>query len=344
MMNLPIDSLASVDETSSVRCPVCCCTNFDIGAEVFDDRYGEPNLYYLARCRHCSHLATAPKLDESQLPSLYGTYYPRKGIRAADVQQTAQAVSAPFARWVRWWQGVDNQGQYMVRRGEHMLDIGCGSGASLLEAQALGAVAFGIEADPNVRAIADQLGLRVHFGSLHDQPFPDQRFELVVLNQVIEHLPEPDMALKLLRERLAPGGRVVLVFPNQGSIWRRLTGMRWIHWHIPYHLHHFDRAGFSRMAQRCGYRVSSVRSITPNLWSVLQLRAVLRPATRGEAHPQWAVRTATAGADGTTPRRASPRRWLLTLALLPLALINRLVDAYGAGDSLLVVLHPESNA
>lgn len=327
--------------TWSMPCPVCEGRTFQSVAHVFDDRYGEPSRYRLARCTQCGHLATAPRLDESALPVLYGTYYPRKGTSPQQVTRTAANATARFARLRRWWQGVNNQGQYLVRPGEIMLDIGCGSGTSLLEAQALGAQAFGIEADPNVRPIAHALGLNIHFGSLHDDPFPDQRFDLVVLNQVIEHLPEPDRALRHLRDRLTQNGRIALVFPNVGSVWRRIAGLRWINWHIPYHLHHFDRAGFARMADRCGYRVHSVRTITPNLWTLLQVRASRTPAQHGVPHPLWAVRPAAVGEGSGATRSAGFKTTLRLLVLLPIALLNRTLDALGLGDSLMVVLHPK---
>ena len=166
-----------------------------------------------------------------------------------------------------------------------MLDVGCGSGLSLLEAKAMGVEAWGIEADPNAQRFADQLGLRIHQGGLQDVPFADVSFDLVILNQVIEHIPEPDKALQIIQQRLTVDGRVVLVFPNVNSLWCKLSRLRWINWHIPFHLHHFTLKTFSRMAERCGYRIVRSRTITPNLWSLLQLRACRQSIVRGETNP-----------------------------------------------------------
>lgn len=323
-----------------LRCPVCAGSGFDTGPEVFDDRYGEPNCYQLARCRSCGHLATAPRLREADLPALYGTYYPRKNISVDDVARDADKIRRPFARFARWWNGTDNQGQYGVRGGEAMLDVGCGSGVSLLEGQALGAVVFGIEADPNVRPIAAVLDLNIHFGSLQDQPFPEQHFDLVVMNQVIEHLPDPDQAIQILRERLTSNGRIVLVFPNTASLWKRLSGSRWINWHIPYHLHHFDRSSFERMARRCGLKIVRSRTITPNVWTVLQLRANRYQAQQGRPSPIWAV--GVKSASESTARTANPLRILLRVSVLAaFAVFNRTVDVLGMGDSLMVELRRE---
>jgi SAM-dependent methyltransferase len=322
----------------SMRCPVCDCNTFVASAEIFDDRYGEPNRYQLARCCECGHLATTPRLREAELSALYGNYYPRKRISAEDVGREAAQVQLPLAGLLRWWNGTDNQGQYSVRAGEVMLDIGCGSGASLLEVQALGASAFGVEADPNVKPIAAALGLNIHFGSLHDQPFPGQCFNLIIMNQVIEHLPEPDHALQTLRERLAPQGRMVLVFPNTASLWRRMFGRRWINWHIPYHLHHFDRVSFARMARNSGFEVIRARTITPNVWTVLQLRASRYRPVLGQPSPIWTVAEKSESMPGTG-RKPNPLRHLLRGSVLGFfALVNRSVDALGLGDSLLVEL------
>jgi SAM-dependent methyltransferase len=335
----------------AMSCPVCDGSEFTLGTDVFDDRYGEPGRFRLAKCRQCDHLATAPRLSEADLPALYGNYYPRKSVAAEDVRSESKAVLGPWARLRRWWMGVDNQGQYTVRPGEVMLDIGCGSGLSLLEAQAMGAQARGVDADPNVRRIADELGVQVHIGSLYDEPFSDERFSLVILNQVIEHMPEPDKTLVRLRSRLGPSGRLVLVFPNVRSFWCRLSGARWINWHVPYHLHHFSREGFTQMAGRCGYRVKAVRTITPNLWTVLQFRASRLNIPRGSPSPLWAVSSPQAAEirdQAVPPARKSLRRVLrrvvLASLMLPLALINRTIDALGWGDSLMVEIVPVEQA
>lgn len=324
-------------------CPVCGGEASAGGRGAFDDRYGHPGAFRIAACAACGHLMTEPRLQESELPALYGNYYPRRHLSARDVAREARGATGRWRAFLRWLSGTDNQGQYRARAGERMLDVGCGAGVSLLEAGALGATAYGVEADPNVQRIAAELGLRIHQGSLHDHPFPDVDFHLIVLNQVIEHIPRPDLALAGLRGQLAPGGRVVLVFPNRRSLWCRLSGARWINWHVPYHLHHFDAASFRRMALRCGYTVAGIRSITPNLWTLLQLRAMRSRPVRGVASALWRV-PAEGGGDAGPATRAWSARAALLSGILLLALPNRVVDAFGCGDSLMVELRPAGPA
>lgn len=91
-----------------IRCVVCDADIPFIGAEAFDDRYGEPNIYRLSCCSNCSHISTMPRLQESDLPQLYGTYYPRKSLAVNDVVIEASKVTRPFAGLTRWWNGTDN--------------------------------------------------------------------------------------------------------------------------------------------------------------------------------------------------------------------------------------------
>jgi SAM-dependent methyltransferase len=287
---------------------------------------------------------TRPSLNESDLADLYGTYYPRKNITSEQVTAQAAKVRRVFSRICRWLKGADNQGQYSALPGEKMLDIGCGSGLSLLEAKALGVDAWGIEADPNAQRFADQLGLRIHQGGLQDAPFADVSFDIVVLNQVIEHIPEPDKALQLIQQRLAANGRVILVFPNVNSLWCKLSGLRWINWHIPYHLHHFTLKTFTRMAERCGYRVVRTRTITPNLWSLLQLRACRQSIVRGETNPMWRVEPSSASTEAPSAIsvRVRIKRLVRVPVMMAIAVVNRLVDSLGYGDSLVVELRPRN--
>lgn len=335
-------ALTEKDTPCPILCPVCTAADVSILRETFDDRYGQPDLFTLVTCKGCGHVMTSPRLAETDLGLLYGTYYPRKHVKVTDIKRQADLSATYFAGLKRWWMGTDNQGQYSARRGESMLDIGCGSGLSLLEAQALGASARGVEADPNVERLAQELKLHIHIGSLFDEPFPGERFDLVTLNQVIEHVPEPDRMLRHLRNRLSTQGRLVLVLPNVQSFWSRVFGARWINWHVPYHLHHFHPKGFAQLAERCGYRVQKSRTITPNLWTLLQLRTLRSEATRGTPSRLWAVAPVDDKASPSVPSagRGTLRRAALIALMVPLGIANRLIDALGWGDSLMVELKP----
>jgi hypothetical protein len=75
--------------------PLCQGEAFLLEVKSFDDRYGEPNA--LACCGACGYLASAPRLREFDLPTLYGTYNPHKNIGANVVVFEAAKVTRAFA-------------------------------------------------------------------------------------------------------------------------------------------------------------------------------------------------------------------------------------------------------
>lgn len=327
------------DIDTTVTC-VCCGATLTCGSEtVFDDRYGHPGSFHLASCVSCDAIETFPRLAEEDLPTLYTCYYPRRNLDPVSVTVPLISPNRWEDRLSRWWQGTDNQGQYYAKPGMSVLDYGCGTGQSLLELRAMGADAYGIEADANVARIAAHHQLQIHIGSIFETPFPGIKFDLIILNQVLEHIPEPVAVLDVLAGRLKIGGRLVVAVPNTGSIYCRLFGRRWVNWHIPYHLHHFNRYCLQALGRRSGWQLLSARTITPNLWTMLQLRVLMSPAQQGVPNPMWSPSASAATSrSGLGMRIAWRVLQVVTRFGMPLmGGLNRLIDHLGMGDSLLFV-------
>jgi SAM-dependent methyltransferase len=330
-------------KTNSISCIACSGAVEPYIGEIWDDRYGCPGKFSVLRCATCGQMVTSPLLAEEDLPALYSQYYPRRETDFDAVRGEADAVLVKGSERKRYWDGSDNQGQYSVGPGQKVLDIGCGSCVSLLEVRNLGGEAWGIETDPNVRAIADHFGLAVHIGSIHDDPFPGVDFDLIVLNQVIEHVPDPVALLKLIQGRLRPDGKIVLAFPNTSSLYKRIFGRRWVNWHIPYHLHHYNKTSFALIAEQAGYDVASTRTITPNVWTILQLRALLQGSAEGQPVAAWAG-ARSAGSSNDPSKVSGKQRLVRAVADWLIGPFNRVVDRLGMGDSLLVELSKNRQA
>jgi ubiquinone/menaquinone biosynthesis C-methylase UbiE len=98
-----------------------------------------------------------------------------------------------------------------------VLDAGCGTGGMMAWAQAeLGAVSLsGVDVSSDaVRTCAGRdPNWSVQLGSVMDMPLPDAGFDLVICNDVIQHLPTDGgdlTALKEIRRVLKPGGLLIL--------------------------------------------------------------------------------------------------------------------------------------
>lgn len=299
---------------------------------LWDDRYGHPGEYTVARCTRCGFMSTEPRLTDADLPDLYARYYPRRRATAEGVRAsaTASGIDTPEGRRRARWITGQWAAHYEVEPGMRVLDYGCGDCTSLLELKALGADPVGIEVDPTVRELAQQLGVKVHVGTLEQLAEPDASFDAVTLSQVIEHVTDPEALLRGLRVKLKPGGRLVLTTPNSRALSRRLLGKKWLHWHIPFHQNHFNADALRRVLDRVAFDVERVSTFTPIPWWEYQVELLLHPPARGRAHAYFergesAIRSSRLGRALYRPGRA------VATALA------RAADAAGRGESLLVV-------
>jgi SAM-dependent methyltransferase len=107
-----------------------------------------------------------------------------------------------------------------ARRPLEILEVGCGTGSNIAMLQRFGQVEA-IEPDDDARAFSERrTGLVIKGGYLPDGvPLDDGRYDLIVLLDVLEHIPDDRAALSGLATKLAPGGRLLLTVPAMPSLW-----------------------------------------------------------------------------------------------------------------------------
>jgi SAM-dependent methyltransferase len=142
--------------------------------------------------------------------------------------------------------------------GGRLLDVGCGSGGFLESMSLLGWDAVGVEVDPMAVKAAQDKKLRVHLGDLEAQNFPDNMFDVIVLQHVIEHLHDPIGLLKECRRLLKSGGRLILITPNVQSWGHRLFKDTWRGLEPPRHLYLFSSRTLPALAKASGFAILSL--------------------------------------------------------------------------------------
>lgn len=105
-----------------------------------------------------------------------------------------------------------------VPDGARILDAGCGAGEYVVALSRIGYDAHGVEylAEKVAQWEAAHPGDgRVQRGDLVTLPFEDGSFDAVLLNEVLEHVPDERATLAELRRVLRPGGILLLFSPNR---------------------------------------------------------------------------------------------------------------------------------
>lgn len=132
-----------------------------------------------------------------------------------------------------------------------LLDVGCGTGVFLDTASERYDVE-GVELSGWAADIASQRRT-VHRRPLSELAF-QERFDVVTLWTVIEHLEDPRAELKAVHAALAPGGLVVIYTGDVGAWLARLLGKKW--WEYKgMHLFYFSRRTLTRMLGDVGFDV-----------------------------------------------------------------------------------------
>lgn len=328
----PADNVeAKLVPSEWAACPVCsnegrCLTN------LADDRYGYPGSSPLFRCDACGHRFLSIEMSPEELASLYTNFYPRSTF---DVDSWSPPTPESALR--TWWRGLRASAFRWVPANVRVLDIGCGFGESLGYHRDRGCDAHGVEADSNILRVAERHGLQVRVGLFDPQHYEPGSFDVVTLDQVIEHVSDPVAVLSGVWQVLRPGGTLVLSTPNADGWGARVFGGRWIHWHAPYHQQFFSKESMGRAAERAEFRVESRSTITNASWLTFQWGHLMTLAAPGARSVYW----------NRDMKRTSAQRVLLAFVALTdrlgvNAAITRLFDALGQGDNVVFVLRKQS--
>jgi 2-polyprenyl-3-methyl-5-hydroxy-6-metoxy-1,4-benzoquinol methylase len=136
-----------------------------------------------------------------------------------------------------------------------LLDIGTGSGAFPYVASTRGWQAEGCE--PN-RWLCEwaraHYGLHIRSGTVFEQRYLDDSYDLVTLWDVLEHTPDPKREIQEARRLLREGGLLVVNYPDIGSWVARLMGRRWV-FLLDVHLYYFTRVTIRRLLEDTGFEL-----------------------------------------------------------------------------------------
>lgn len=263
-------------------------------------------------------------MSETRIAELYTRYYPRSelDIESWSPPEECTGIGA-------WWRGERASALRWVPPMVRVLDIGCGFGESLGYHRNRGCDAHGVEADANILRVAERYGLNVRHGLFDARHYAPRSFDVVTLNQVIEHVADPAQVLAGIRQVLEPGGLLVLSTPNADGWGARLFGDRWIHWHAPYHLQFFSRASMARAAEAAGLVLERHVTVTPSAWLDYQWAHLVTYPRPGVPSAYWRPQQGHRSVAQRIVLRLL--RWINRLGLN--AVVTRLMDAAGHGDN-----------
>ena len=184
-----------------ISCPICG------GNQTYTVRKQIRNsdIHKVLKCHNCDLVFLSPLPDEMVLKDYYNEQY--------RIEYDGNTIEERFKSDLDEAEiRLDRLGA-LLSPGIDLLEIGSGSGAFLKKSSDSGANVTGIEYDLIAQEwINKKLNLK-NFESLDMLP-TDQRFELIVMFHVLEHVADPIKFITDIAERLKPTGTIVIEVPN----------------------------------------------------------------------------------------------------------------------------------
>ncbi|MFH2058554.1 MAG: class I SAM-dependent methyltransferase [Pseudomonadota bacterium] len=149
---------------------------------------------------------------------------------------------------------------HAARRYKNMLDIGCGTGATLHYFNKKGWQVEGLEFNPYfAQKIRDTLmNENIIESDIESHDFGDKKFDLIVMSHVFEHLARPIEVLKKIKELLVRDGFIFIEIPNSAHELFKHPDYDDIE-----HTFFYSYDTLKKILQISGFRVIDIESVDP---------------------------------------------------------------------------------
>ena len=217
-------------------------------------------------CTSCHHAFTHPLPNETDLATFYKQAPTDKSFIQEELGRRHTAAN------------IIKKIQSLAPNYHTLIDLGCGPGLFLSQAAKAGFSTHGIESSNWAYKYAtEKLTLpNIHHGTLDIAlTLPPQSFDVVTAFDLIEHLSNPKLLVKVAAHLLKPKGLLVITTPRLDSFSAKLFGKKW-HALFPEHLHYFSHASLKHLLSSNNFTLAKNYSHTRHFSINYLLSRILR--------------------------------------------------------------------
>lgn len=232
------------------ECPLCHSKNVTI-RYTCEDFTSTHEKFQLSECQDCTFIFTTPQPTENTI----GKYYESpEYISHSESNRSLFDKAYTLARKqaLNWKRKLVEANQPRNRK---LLDVGCGTGNFLQHMNSHGWDTTGVEPSESAAAKArDKNAGKIFIGI---DGIGNQKFDVITLWHVLEHLHEPKKKLLSLRDLLEENGTIIIAVPNRESFDAKYYKNYWAAYDVPRHLWHFSPANMKSILEQTGFRLTA---------------------------------------------------------------------------------------
>lgn len=236
-------------------CPVCAGTHFSPCLTATDYLVSQAE-FAIVQCDTCGFRFTNPRPTASSIGAFY---------ESADYVSHHDDGRGPMDVAYRAVRSVALKQKVRLITTQHggpgsLLDVGCGTGAFLVEAAQNGWTIAGVEPDSGAaQRAAERTGAAILpdvFTLPNDTPA-----DVITFWHVLEHVHRLNETIERAAALLNPGGSILIAVPNLNSLDAKQFGPFWAAYDLPRHLYHFTPDTIVRLFANHGFSLQHQRGM-----------------------------------------------------------------------------------
>ena len=120
--------------------------------------------------------------------------------------------------------------QFVNIKNRTVLDIGCGDGGTSFNLDQLGAHVTAIDIRPDLSDRFKNTNIKFFHGSFENFSFKKIKFDIIILQDALEHVSNPETTIKKIKSLLSQTGIIYISTPNRLSMLNIISDP---HWNLP---------------------------------------------------------------------------------------------------------------
>lgn len=234
-------------QTEEVVCGLC-------GANKYKIKYRIDGFNYV-QCKNCGFVFVNPRLTKNEIANLYNEDYFNGAGFDKSVEYRKEFEKQSALTDLNDWD-ISSIKYFLCNKSESikLLDIGCGMGLFLWKAREKGFIVEGLELSNYAAQFVKSKGIKVQQKSIEDAELQENYFDVIVMKEVIEHLPNLKSSLAKIYSSLKNDGVLFLTTGNYNCPERKLRGSKWFYFMPTGHLQIFSNKTIKKFLFEAGFK------------------------------------------------------------------------------------------